>query len=293
MREWVLFFCYCEFMCIPIYDMHICSQMPASVYSESCLSFYAHLQLFLIKAELPITCFGINLVNCRFCHAIYHSALAYQNGNEVVENVDVGPSTAVCLDGRGVERSGDNFRLNVPARSVPTSPFTSSAFSPQRTSLGDLLPYYCLTPRGNNMWSAPEMPTGLPSPSFLEHNGSPLLSPQTKNPHRTSKSLCGSASPMHHKSLVENSTAWRESNVQAGVHPLPRPPGAAFPSHSPPNAQVTVKTESLPLKSQWQKGRLIGRGTFGSVYVASNRYVSSGSFHVPLVLLLFCSSIIN
>ncbi|KAI3437386.1 Protein kinase domain-containing protein [Psidium guajava] len=198
-------------------------------------------------------------------------ALAYQNGNGVVENVDVGPSTAVCLHGRGVERSGDNFRLNVPARSVPTSLFTSPAFSPQRTSLGDLLPYYCLAARGNNMWSAPEMPTGSPSPSFLEHNGSPLLSPQTKNPHRNSKSLCGSATPMHHKSLVENSTAWRESNVQAGVHPLPRPPGAALPSHSPPNAQVTVKTESLPLKSKWQKGRLIGRGTFGSVYVASNR----------------------
>ncbi|XP_030440844.2 mitogen-activated protein kinase kinase kinase 5 isoform X1 [Syzygium oleosum] len=197
-------------------------------------------------------------------------SLAYQNGNEVVENVDAGPSTAVCLDVRGVERSGDNFRLNVPTRSVPTSPFISPALSPQRKSLGDLLPYY-LTPRGNNTWSAPEMPIGSPSPSFLEHNGSPLPSPQTKTPRRSSKSSWGSASPMHHKSSVENSTAWRESNVQAGVHPLPRPPGAALPSHSPPNAQVTVKAESLPLKSQWKKGRLIGRGTFGSVYVASNR----------------------
>ncbi|XP_010028284.2 LOW QUALITY PROTEIN: mitogen-activated protein kinase kinase kinase 5 [Eucalyptus grandis] len=198
-------------------------------------------------------------------------ALAYQNGNEVVENVDVGLSMAVCLNRRGVERSGDNFRLNVPARSVPTSPFASPAPSPQRTSVGDLLPYYYLTARGNNIWSSPEMPTGSPSPSFLEHIGSPLPSPQTKTPRRTSKSSCGTASPMHHKSLVENSTAWRESNIPASVHPLPRPPGAALPSHSPHNAQVTVKTESLPLKSQWQKGKLIGRGTFGSVYVATNR----------------------
>ncbi|KAF8020259.1 hypothetical protein BT93_G0842 [Corymbia citriodora subsp. variegata] len=198
-------------------------------------------------------------------------AAAIQNGNEVVENVNVGLPISVCQDRRCVERSGDNFRLNVPARSVPTSPFTSPVRSPQRISLDHLLPYYYFTPRGNNIWSLPEMPTGSPSPSFLEHIVSPLPSPQTKTPRRTSKSLCGSASPMHHKSLVENSTAWRESNVQAGVHPLPRPPGAALPSHSPPNAQVTVKTESLPLKSQWQKGRLIGRGTFGSVYVASNR----------------------
>lgn len=240
-----------------------------------------------------ITCFGLNLVNCCSCHAIYHSALAYQNGNEVVENVDVGPSMAVCLEVRRVERSGENFRHNVPAGSVPTTPFTNPALSPQRKSLSDLLPYYYLTPRGNNIWSAPEMPLGSPSPSFLEHSGSPLPSPQTKTPRRTSKSLCGPASPMHHKSSVENSTAWRESNVQAGVHPLPRPPGAALPSHSVPNAQVTVKTESLPLKSQWQKGRLIGRGTFGSVYVASNRYVSSGSIHVPLIFLLFFSSMVN
>lgn len=29
--------------------------------------------------------------------------------------------------------------------------------------------------------------------------------------------------------------------------------------------------ELIPIKSKWQKGKLIGRGTFGSVYVASNR----------------------
>ena len=28
------------------------------------------------------------------------------------------------------------------------------------------------------------------------------------------------------------------------------------------------------MKNQWRKGKLIGRGTFGSVYVASNRYMS-------------------
>jgi hypothetical protein len=29
------------------------------------------------------------------------------------------------------------------------------------------------------------------------------------------------------------------------------------------------------LNSQWQKGKLIGRGAFGSIYVATNRYIHS------------------
>ncbi|XP_056173200.1 mitogen-activated protein kinase kinase kinase 5-like [Syzygium oleosum] len=37
------------------------------------------------------------------------------------------------------------------------------------------------------------------------------------------------------------------------------------------SAQVAERTEQLPLASQWQKGQLIGRGTFGSVYIASNQ----------------------
>ncbi|XP_048130333.1 mitogen-activated protein kinase kinase kinase 5-like isoform X3 [Rhodamnia argentea] len=37
------------------------------------------------------------------------------------------------------------------------------------------------------------------------------------------------------------------------------------------SAQVADRTEQLPLASQWEKGRLIGRGTFGSVYIASNQ----------------------
>ena len=42
----------------------------------------------------------------------------------------------------------------------------------------------------------------------------------------------------------------------SGAHPLPLPPGSG----------------GLPVKNQWQKGKLIGRGTFGSVYVGFNRY---------------------
>ncbi|KAK6128947.1 hypothetical protein DH2020_037321 [Rehmannia glutinosa] len=48
-------------------------------------------------------------------------------------------------------------------------------------------------------------------------------------------------------------------------------PGSNIPSQPLPISPVGKKPEVMPKKSHWQKGKLIGRGTFGSVYVASNR----------------------
>ncbi|KAH9746568.1 mitogen-activated protein kinase kinase kinase 5 [Citrus sinensis] len=58
-------------------------------------------------------------------------------------------------------------------------------------------------------------------------------------------------------------------------HPLPLPPGALSPPKSSATSAVmshiTEKTSASSKKSQWQKGELIGRGTFGSVYIGTNR----------------------
>lgn len=76
-------------------------------------------------------------------------------------------------------------------------------------------------------------------------------------------------------------TVMRESEDSVEVHPLPLPLGANLPS---PKVLITTEPESQPMKGQWQKGKLIGRGTFGSVYVATNRYVQ---FLVQVVVALF------
>ncbi|KAL0377748.1 UNVERIFIED_CONTAM: Mitogen-activated protein kinase kinase kinase [Sesamum radiatum] len=119
----------------------------------------------------------------------------------------------------------------------------------------------------------------------------------------------GPTSPLNTRLSSESPLPRWESNGQATVHPLPLPPGAAMssqptpaspagsksdfpgastPSQSSPLSSFSTKPEfpgaSIPsqpyplspvgskrVKSQWQKGKLIGRGTFGSVYVASNR----------------------
>ncbi|KAL8044430.1 hypothetical protein ABFX02_08G046100 [Erythranthe guttata] len=197
------------------------------------------------------------------------------------------------------QKSSDGYNFNIPI-SAPTSPYSSLVVSPPRS---DMWASHYLTPPGVfQVWSAPEMPhsdgnvgLGFSYQTPYEKvassvDSSPLQSPRIST-HKP-------ASPL---------TRW-ESNVQASVHPLPLPPGAAV-SSSPPTpispvrcksefsgaslpSQLTVrheftganipslpspispvgnKIELMPIKSQWQKGKLIGRGTFGSVYVASNR----------------------
>lgn len=190
----------------------------------------------------------------------------------------------VCTDFSSVDR--DNFRINVPTRSAPTSPFASPVLSPQRTSTNaDVLGYYQIMAKSNQVWSAPEMATleitpGLPPPAFFDFStfstdNSPLQSPPNISPRRNTRSPSVTASPLNAKLSVEISTARRESNANIEVHPLPLPPGAAVLSPSAPVPLVIPKPESTSMKSQWQKGKLIGRGTFGSVYVASNRYTNS------------------
>ena len=182
----------------------------------------------------------------------------------------------------GLESTRDNYGVSIPARSPLSSPFVSPKIGPHRTSSDDFVPYYYVTPKGNQFWSAPEMPTseaGLPPPAFFDLSAlgtetSPRQSPQGRSPPQRLKCSSGPPSPIHPMLSHETSTARRESNA-VSVHRLPLPPLAALPS---PTAAATyshavAKSESLPMKGQWQKGKLIGRGTFGSVYVATNRYI--------------------
>lgn len=140
----------------------------------------------------------------------------------------------------------------------------------------------------NQVWPAPEPAPAAPpdvTPGFANHyqmvhdrsihgcDGSPVHSPQKRTTVRTQ---IPSNSPLRKSLPTEMPMSWRDSNAQMTVgmvHPLPLPPGAAQPP--PPSSPRTTNKPDLnpktPRRSQWQKGKLIGRGTFGSVYVGSNR----------------------
>ncbi|KAJ4828374.1 Mitogen-activated protein kinase kinase kinase 5 [Turnera subulata] len=178
--------------------------------------------------------------------------------------------------------SKDDIRISVPVRSAPTSPFGSPVLSPQkRTSAADLFPYYQMIAKSNQVWSAPEMSAfldipGLPPPAFFDcsafsTDNSPLHSPRNISPLRHPKSPTGPASPLNARRSVDVSSTRREAGGNLEVHPLPLPPGAAVPPQAAAVPVAVAKPEPTPMNCQWQKGKLIGRGTFGSVYVASNR----------------------
>lgn len=193
------------------------------------------------------------------------------------------------------ERSeGDKFWLSVPPRSAPTSPLGS----PSNKNDDDLVPYYYVSPKGNQFWSAPEMPTfdtSHPPPAFFDLSAlrtdkilSPHQSPPAKSlaaPHPKSPTAPSSSLSIPPRLSLDTSIARRETNALLTVHPLPLPPwaGPGAPMLSPSSSTFSpplAKTEPMPMKNQWQKGKLLGRGTFGTVYAATNRYamLSSTSF---------------
>ncbi|URE16938.1 hypothetical protein MUK42_10395 [Musa troglodytarum] len=68
----------------------------------------------------------------------------------------------------------------------------------------------------------------------------------------------------------DNSASCQENGGNISVHPLPLPPVAAPPSQSGFSHHNGTKAEALSMRSQWKKGNLIGSGTFGNVYEATN-----------------------
>ncbi|KAL4291073.1 hypothetical protein GQ457_14G003670 [Hibiscus cannabinus] len=179
----------------------------------------------------------------------------------------------------------DDFRANVPIGSAPGSPPTSAGISPTRTSVSHRFLHFMTPPTGNHAWSAPEMPTlDFPPAHFplgfydygaYSTDNTPFHTPPNRSPHRQSS---GPPSPIQQRISLDSSLSRLESNGPSNVHPLPLPPGAAMTSPSPSASasasippQVTSNPDPLPMNCKWQKGKLIGRGTFGSVYVASNR----------------------
>lgn len=170
----------------------------------------------------------------------------------------------------GAEKSPTHYLLPL---SVPNSSFSSPSLSPHR-STGDIFATHHGSPQVFQVWSAPELAPSdmMPHPhqmSFESNaysvDSSPVHNPRISIGHNVT-------SPSGPRLSTDTPTARRDTSSQSNVHPLPRPPAAAVPSQSAaPSPKVTAKPERV--KSRWKKGKLLGRGTFGSVYVGSNRYV--------------------
>lgn len=113
---------------------------------------------------------------------------------------------------------------------------------------------------------------------------SPIPSPRMASPGPSSRIHSGAVTPTHPRaggSSIEPLANWLDDGKQQS-HRLPLPPVAVSNSSpfSHPNSAAT--SPSVPRSpgrseapaspgSRWKKGKLLGRGTFGHVYVAFNR----------------------
>ncbi|XP_020579139.1 mitogen-activated protein kinase kinase kinase 5-like isoform X2 [Phalaenopsis equestris] len=175
------------------------------------------------------------------------------------------------------------FRLNIPAKSAPPSGFSSPALSPRRLSNVDVFHSTFNVSQGLQSCFAPDAPyvdmmismspQASPEKIHSSPDRSPLYSPAIKSSVPMSKNPSAPQSPLHPKMYSDGSGAWHDNNMN--VHPLPLPPGPSVHVQSSFSHQNVSKNEGALMTSQWQKQKLIGSGTFGNVYKATNRHTGA------------------
>lgn len=92
-----------------------------------------------------------------------------------------------------------------------------------------------------------------------------------KSPGRGSRGPTSPTSPLHPRLCVMSidSPTGRIEDGKSQCHKLPLPPGSpTSPSALPSSRTSGLMDNSL---SKWKKGKLLGRGTFGHVYLGFNR----------------------
>ncbi|KAJ8536795.1 hypothetical protein K7X08_035196 [Anisodus acutangulus] len=112
---------------------------------------------------------------------------------------------------------------------------------------------------------------------------SPVPSPRMTSPGPSSRIHSGAVTPIHPRALggaSELQTSWPDDG-RPQSHPLPLPPLTISNSSSFSHSNSVATSPSVPRSpgraenlaspgSRWKKGKLLGRGTFGHVYVGFN-----------------------
>ncbi|KAK6287307.1 hypothetical protein POUND7_013486 [Theobroma cacao] len=96
----------------------------------------------------------------------------------------------------------------------------------------------------------------------------------SRSPGPGSRGATSPTSPLHHRlsGVSLESPTGRKEDGKSQCHKLPLPPGSpTSPSSVLPSTRTYGVSENTPCTlSKWRKGRLLGRGTFGHVYLGFN-----------------------
>lgn len=123
--------------------------------------------------------------------------------------------------------------------------------------------------------------------------GDKKLSSRAISPAPGSRNSTAATSPLHPRLLSPGTGSGnRQEDGASQCHPLPLPPNSPTSPPTLPNKRTRVVDENNPqYLSQWKKGKLLGRGSFGHVYVGFNRYCPCNfRAAVSFVVLKFTSN---
>lgn len=98
---------------------------------------------------------------------------------------------------------------------------------------------------------------------------------RSRSPGPRSRGPTSPTSPLHHRlsGVSLESPTGKKEDGKSVCHKLPLPPGSpTSPSAALPSTRTCGVNENTPFTlSKWRRGRLLGRGTFGHVYLGFNR----------------------
>ncbi|XP_058226213.1 mitogen-activated protein kinase kinase kinase 3 isoform X2 [Rhododendron vialii] len=109
--------------------------------------------------------------------------------------------------------------------------------------------------------------------NFFRGHGETKLMPVARSPGPGSRGTTTTTSPLHPRFSGSNleSPTGKQEDGKAECHRLPLPPGSPSSSSTLPTTRTCMVIESTQSNfSRWRKGRLLGRGTFGHVYLGFN-----------------------
>ncbi|KAE8689194.1 Mitogen-activated protein kinase kinase kinase YODA [Hibiscus syriacus] len=112
--------------------------------------------------------------------------------------------------------------------------------------------------------------------SYIDPRGQGEINARSRSPGPRAKGPTSPTSPLHHQlsAVSIDSTTGRKEDGKSVGHKLPLPPGSpTSPSASLPSISTRacgVSENSHCTLSKWRKGRLLGKGTFGHVYLGFN-----------------------
>lgn len=184
-----------------------------------------------------------------------------------------------------------------PMRAFGTEQVMNSSFWAGKP-YPDIASAHCSSPGSGHNSGHNSVGGDLSGQLFWQHSKcspecSPIPSPRMTSPGPSSRIQSGAVTPLHPRAggaAIESPTSRPDDGKQQS-HRLPLPPLTISKTCSFSPTYSASTTPSVPRSpgraenptspgSRWKKGRLLGRGTFGHVYLGFNRFVAALGLYV-------------